>query len=252
MLAALILTLTATVGGVAYWVVAGQADGAPGRTVAVIAHRGAHESVPENTLPAYEAAVALGVDYAEVDLRTTADNELVCHHNGTVDARTNGTGPVRDLTLAQIRALDAGSWFDSSFAGTRVPTGDEAFWALKDHVGVYLDVKDVAPERVVRMLQEHGIVSTTVIYGNARDLQAMRAIDPDVRPMPEYPGSPEQVPALAEALHPDVIAISNADRATSEAVAACHAVGALAFVDAMRIDNVDGWARIVDAGADGI
>jgi glycerophosphoryl diester phosphodiesterase len=218
----------------------------------VIAHRGAHESAPENTLPAYRASVALGVEYAEVDVRTTADGELVCHHNGTVDARTNGTGRVRDLTLPEIRALDAGSWFDSTFAGTRVPTADEALSVLLGRVAVYLDVKDVPPERVVRLLQKHGIVSKTVIYGGTDELLAMRALDRDIRPMPEYPGSPEQVPALAEALRPDVIAISSPTRTTPEAVAACHAVGALVFVDAMGADDVDGWAQIVDAGADGI
>src|ERR1700738_2528650 len=71
----------------------------------VIAHRGDHTELPENTLAAYASAIKLGVDYVEVDLRTTKDNFLVILHNETVDRMTNGKGKVKEFGYTAIRAL---------------------------------------------------------------------------------------------------------------------------------------------------
>ena len=93
--------------------------------IMVIAHRGAHEGIPSNTLLSLKEGIRLGIDYVECDIRTTADNKLVIMHNDTVDATTNGKGRIRDLTLEQIRQLDAGIRVGPQFAGTKVPTLDE-------------------------------------------------------------------------------------------------------------------------------
>src|SRR5438874_10964889 len=85
--------------------------------VVAISHRGEHLHHPENTMPAYRAAVDAGADFIEVDVRTTADGKLVIMHNDTVDARTNGTGAVKDMTFEQIRKLDAGNKSGAEFAG---------------------------------------------------------------------------------------------------------------------------------------
>ncbi len=79
------------------------------RHVVVISHRGEHLHHPENTMPAFRAAFEAGADFIEVDVRTTSDGKLILMHNDTVDARTNGTGAVKDMTFDQIRALDAGA-----------------------------------------------------------------------------------------------------------------------------------------------
>ena len=98
----------------------------------VAAHRGWSEKYPENTMEAYKAAVALGVDQLEIDVRVTADNELVLIHDASVDRTTDGTGLVREKTLAELKALDAGSWKGEQFRGCRIPSFEEFMDYVKD------------------------------------------------------------------------------------------------------------------------
>jgi len=90
-----------------------------------IAHRGDPAAAPENTLPAFEAALASGADVLELDLRMTADEQVVIFHDELLDRTTTATGPLAERTLAELRILDAGSWYGSAWAGTRIPTFDE-------------------------------------------------------------------------------------------------------------------------------
>ena len=76
--------------------------------IAVISHRGEHLAHPENTLPAFQAAIDAGADFFELDVRTTSDGRLVLMHDRTVDRTTNSKGTVREMTLEQIRGLDIG------------------------------------------------------------------------------------------------------------------------------------------------
>lgn len=77
---------------------------------AVVAHRGASAELPEHTLAAYEAALVQGADGLECDVRLTADHELVCIHDRTVDRTSDGTGVVSEMTYGQLAELDFGSW----------------------------------------------------------------------------------------------------------------------------------------------
>ncbi|MCR2786051.1 MULTISPECIES: glycerophosphodiester phosphodiesterase family protein [unclassified Microbacterium] len=97
----------------------------PGDRAFIASHRGGAAAAPENTLPAVQAALDAGFDYVEVDFALTADRQIVLMHDATVDRTTDGHGRLAQLTLAQVRELDAGSWFDASFAGTPVPTAAE-------------------------------------------------------------------------------------------------------------------------------
>jgi glycerophosphoryl diester phosphodiesterase len=87
-----------------------------------VAHRGDSARAPENTYPAFAMALAAGVRRLELDVRFTNGDVPVLMHDETVDRTTNGTGAVSALTLDQIRAMDAGSWFGKRYRGTRVPT----------------------------------------------------------------------------------------------------------------------------------
>ena len=101
-----------------------------GNQTLVFGHRGAKAYAPMNTIPSFELALAQGADGIELDVRLTRDGELVLMHDDSVDATTNGSGRVADLTLAEIQSLDAGAWFGEAFRGTRAPTLDEVFqWA---------------------------------------------------------------------------------------------------------------------------
>lgn len=110
----------------------------------VIAHRGASGYAPENTRAAFERAIAMGAVAIETDVRLTADGHLVLMHDATVTRTTDGRGPVADYTLAELRSLDAGGWFDPEFAGERVPTLAELIEEIVPRIPVVVEVKDQA------------------------------------------------------------------------------------------------------------
>lgn len=103
---------------------------APGEPAFIAGHRGDRADAPENTMPAFQAAFASGLEFVETDVQLSLDGVPVLMHDETVDRTTDGTGAVADLTLEQLRALDAGSWYAPEFAGTRVPLFDEFVDAL--------------------------------------------------------------------------------------------------------------------------
>src|SRR5688572_27681096 len=110
---------------------------------ALIGHRGLLRDAPENTLATFAACIELGVGF-ELDVRRTKDGHLIVLHDATVDRTTDGQGKVADLTLDDLRKLDAGRWFDPIFAGQRVPTLEEVFVLLRDRkasVRVAMDLK---------------------------------------------------------------------------------------------------------------
>lgn len=102
------------------------AAGGTGCVPPPIAHRGDSARAPENTLPAFRKALALGVKRLELDVRFTVDGTPVLLHDPTVDRTTDGTGEVAAMTLADVRALDAGRWFSARYAGVKVPTLHQA------------------------------------------------------------------------------------------------------------------------------
>lgn len=100
-------------------------------SVDVHAHRGGKGLGPENTLAAIRASLALGVDVLELDMQVSADGEIVIIHDATCNRTTNGKGFVRAMSLAEIRRLDAGSWFAPRFAGERIPTLREVIQTVR-------------------------------------------------------------------------------------------------------------------------
>ncbi|MBI3452156.1 MAG: glycerophosphodiester phosphodiesterase [Rhodospirillales bacterium] len=108
----------------------------------IIGHRGAKASAPENTLASIRQAKTEGAGWVEFDVKLTADGEAVLIHDETLDRTTDGCGKVRERTLADIRALDAGGWFSPRFAGERVPTLAEALALMAElGLGFNLEIK---------------------------------------------------------------------------------------------------------------
>jgi glycerophosphoryl diester phosphodiesterase len=137
----------------------------------VSAHRGASAQAPENTLAALDAAWRAGATLAEIDVRLTRDGRVVLMHDRTVDRTTTGRGYVKDLTLEELRALDAGAWFGSEFHGERVPTlRDVLLWA-KDKIALLVELKNVPfrdlplVERTVELVDELHAQEYTVLGG---------------------------------------------------------------------------------------
>jgi glycerophosphoryl diester phosphodiesterase len=126
----------------------------PTETVEIIAHRGYSARAPENTLAALHAAVAGGADAVEFDLRVAACGTPVLFHDSMLSRTTDGVGPLRRRTLAQLKTLDAGAWFSHEFSGETIPSFAEALDCLSAHPGrVYAEVKDFRePEDLDRMV----------------------------------------------------------------------------------------------------
>jgi glycerophosphoryl diester phosphodiesterase len=153
-----------------------------GRTLNV-AHRGAREAAPENTLAAFRAAMALGADGVEFDVQLTADGIPVVFHDRTLERVTDGTGPLFEQPLAALRELDAGTHFNPAFAGERIPTLDEALDACSAHFALNIELKihkkgmgertRLAAE-VLRRIEGHGVLRRTII--SSFDPLALRAV----------------------------------------------------------------------------
>lgn len=116
-----------------------------GRTL-VFGHRGASGYAPANTIPAFELAAEQGADGIELDVHRAKDGYAVIVHDFTVDGTTDGRGRVTDMTLAELKALDAGSYFGESFKGVQVPTLDEVFEAVGKRLLVNVEIKSEAQE----------------------------------------------------------------------------------------------------------
>ncbi|WP_377890652.1 glycerophosphodiester phosphodiesterase [Alkalihalobacillus sp. R86527] len=106
-----------------------------------IAHRGASGYAPENTMAAFEKAVDMKSDVFELDVQLSQDGELVVIHDTSVDRTTNGSGKVKDHTLAELRDLDAGSWFGEAFTGERIPTLGEVLDEYRGKSGILIEIK---------------------------------------------------------------------------------------------------------------
>ena len=111
-----------------------------------IAHRGYSARYPENTLAAFEAAIAAGAHMIELDVTLSKDRQLIVIHDETVDRTTDGTGAVKALTLEQLSRLDAGSWFDARFHDERLPTLSHVLDAVKGRLLVNIEIKPEAYE----------------------------------------------------------------------------------------------------------
>ncbi len=177
----------------------------PAWNVELVAHRGLAPGFPENTLAALRNTIAKGVGVVELDLRGTADGEVVVLHDETVDRTTDGTGNVQELTLAQIKELDAGSYVDPRFAGERIPTYEEVLDLVEEEgsgVVLLLDIKEGATldlAQVVRLTEERRAV-LQVIAGvrTLDDVAAFRRLNPNVRTLGFIP-EPQDVEAFAAA-----------------------------------------------------
>ena len=154
------------------------------KPVLVIAHRGASGYAPENTLAAFKRAIALGATFIETDLQLCRDSRFVAIHDDTVNRTTSGAGKVHDLSLADLKRLDAGAWFGSEFAGERIPTLDEILEFSKKHdVVFYLELKPGGSwggeHALIGALRESQEVARTVVISfDAGVLEGLRKIEP--------------------------------------------------------------------------
>jgi len=157
-----------------------------GNRTRVIAHRGFSARAPENTLVAVSSAIRIGADMVEVDVTLTSDGRLVCIHDETLDRTTNGTGIVQDHSLAELRRLDAGSWFSREFHNARIPTLEEVLELVDGRILLNIEIKPEAvtdtdggiAALVVRAVVKRKMADQVVVSSfEPRALRQVAAID---------------------------------------------------------------------------
>jgi glycerophosphoryl diester phosphodiesterase len=198
--------------------------------VYVVAHRGAHIGIPENSLPAYQKAIDLEADFVEIDVRTTKDGKFVSVHNSTIDAYVkNESGKVEDMTLAELRALDIGLCVHPKWAGTQVPTLAEVLDLCKGKIGIYLDLKDGDVSNLVEVIKQHGMERDILWYASPDELEELGQCCSQCTAMPD-PYLEQNLPGLIDRLKPRVIA-AVWKQYSKTFVTTCHEAGAIVIVD---------------------
>lgn len=153
----------------------------------ILGHRGASAYAPMNTLPAFVLAAEQGADGIELDVHRSKDGYGVVIHDFTVDHTTDGTGRVDSMTLAELKALDAGAWFGESFIGTRIPTLAEVLEAVGQRLYINVEIKSESEETdgveqvVADVIAQYTMQDRVIVSSfNPLALQRFRAIMPDV------------------------------------------------------------------------
>jgi glycerophosphoryl diester phosphodiesterase len=248
----------------------------------LVAHRGASAYAPEHTMDAYKLALAQGADFVEQDLAVTKDGMLVCIHDLTLERTTNveevfpdrfveektGAKPVRrwpvgDFTLAEIKSLDAGSWFDKKYAGSRIPTFQEAIDLVKGKAGLYPELKDpefyrqrgVSPEKLLaQILNANALpnVKTPVIIQSfddttlkhlAKDLPSVPRVflvEPTATDRVDSPEKLKEIATWATGLGPNKAIVA----ARPDVVSWAHAAGLTVTPWTFRSSNTGAFANV--------
>lgn len=222
----------------------------------VIAHRGASAEAPENTLPAFDLAAEMGAGGIECDVRLTADDVPVIHHDDTVDRTTDGGGRVDKHTLDELRDLDAGTGRGRRFHGTTVPTLDEVLDRYARRLWLDLELKpgrsDVATlvDAVAEALQAHDDPPGVLLSSFRPDaLEVARDRLPDVPRALIVAEVPDAVPLgeVTEGL--DGLGVNKA-AVTDDLVDRVHDLDLVLF--AWTVNDVGAARDLYEAGVDGV
>jgi glycerophosphoryl diester phosphodiesterase len=243
------------------------------RKVLVHGHRGARALRPENTLPAFEYAIAQGVDALELDMAVTKDNVLVVSHDPLLHPPVC-SGPVPEatihqLTLAQVREWDCGKVQNPAFPrqqtipGTRMPTLDEVFslapkgkFLFNIETKIFADHPELtpSPEEFVRMVlaevRKHHLESRVILQSfDFRTLHAMKLAAPEIPLSALYSGDPKDFTAIAKEAGAGIVS-PEFHLVTPEQVRAAHAAGLQ--VVPWTADTPEDWDRLIAAQVDAI
>lgn len=216
--------------------------------VYVVAHRGVHEGIPENTLAAYQKAIDIGADFVEIDLRETRDGKFVSVHNADLDDYTeDASGPVSGYTLAELQAFDIGSRVGPEWAAERIPGFEDILELCRGRIGIYLDMKQGDVEKAAAIVREYGLTKEVLWYVGGAPLRKLKEYCPECVIMPD-PGSERNLGRILEAVSPKVVA-SVWENMSATFAETCHAAGAKVIVDD---DGPGTWDTLLGWGVDGI
>ncbi|MFZ0660658.1 MAG: glycerophosphodiester phosphodiesterase family protein [Candidatus Binataceae bacterium] len=209
-----------------------------------IGHRGASKAFPENTLAAFRAACDAGADMCELDVQLSRDGAVVVIHDDTVDRTTDGRGAVAELTLAELKSLDAGR-------GERIPTLEEVFATTAGRCGLNVELKIAGIEpQVAEIMRKCDAIGTSMVSSfEWGALEAMRTVAPEIRAGVLAEKKPDRMLEAAARLHAYAVN-PRRDLATPDFCIAAHARGFKVLV--WTVDAPAQMLALIDAGVDGI
>lgn len=222
-------------------------------TCLVIAHRGASTYAPENTFAAFDLALKMGARHLELDVQTSSDGHLVIIHDDLVNRTSNGFGRVWKHTLAELQALDAGTWFDKKYAGERIPTLEAMLKRYQGRAHLHVEIKgksDGLSERTADMIRAQGWARDVTMTSFQKDkLESLRAYAPELPAGWLLRNIDDDI--IAEAKRLGITQLCpKADTVTPPLVARLRDAGF--NVRAWGVANEDLMRRMVDAGVDGM
>ncbi|MGN0394169.1 MAG: glycerophosphodiester phosphodiesterase [Coprococcus sp.] len=222
-----------------------------GKTL-VSAHRGASTEAPENTIPAIQKAIDNEADYVEIDVRLTADGQVVLMHDASTKRTTDGKMKVEDSTYEELLTLDAGSWFSEEYKETRIPTLEEVIKLCKGRIMMNIELKPAdssgaLEEAVAKLITEYNMESQCIVTSfNQRSLLKMKSMNKGIVTGYIYTfGYSNNI----EYKGIDVLSISS-KYLTRDVVAGAHRKGII--VAAWTVNTSSEMRRMVAIGVDNI
>jgi glycerophosphoryl diester phosphodiesterase len=237
----------------------------------VIAHRDYSQLAPENTLPSFQMAMAAGADMVELDYYPTLDGKLIVIHDHYLDRTTDATNRwaqqrinVETKTAAELQSLDAGSWFDRKYAGTRLPLLAQALDTIQAASITLIERKAGAPADCLKLLREKELLNRVVVqsfdweylraFHEQEPVQVLGALGPPERLADGKlaPGTPKELTAawLDELQKTGAQVAVWSDRVSAGAVRLAHQRGLKVWV--YTINDPDLANSLLDMGVDGL
>lgn len=197
--------------------------------IQIVAHRGANEYAPENTLAAARLCVDWELDYVEIDVRASKDSVLYLLHDHKVDRTTNGTGEIAALMAAEIDTLDAGSWFNAKFAGERIPRLEPYLKWIKGKAKIFFDVKGGDLKEVIELVNQTGLEDDCFFWFGEDSLAVEFRKLTQKLPLKINVATPAEVDSAVKKYQANIVEFKFADM-TPELIATCRELGVKSMV----------------------
>lgn len=222
----------------------------------IFAHRGASGEAPENTLAAFKLGLEQGCDAFELDVHLSKDGQIVVIHDGTIDRTTDGSGAVNEMTVEELQAFDAGSWFDEKYRGERIPLLEEVFDMTPDHIIINIEIKGSydgrLEPRLLDLLKRRNRLDTVVISSfDWKSLRYIKELEPGIKigllyhlRMDHHEKLPEAVGKDVYSLHPNYTTLEPED------IRRAQAAGLLVYAWTVNTDEL--MKQALEDGVDGI
>lgn len=218
-----------------------------------VAHRGASGEAPENTTASFQRAIAQGAEIIETDARLSKDKEIVLIHDETVERTTDGRGKVCELTLKELKSLDAGSWFGKEFSGERIPTLSEAIEVIRGGAKLNIEFKGedlLLVPKVIDLLKEEGFIKEVILSSfNYSFIEETKRLEPQVITGLLFATPAQEREGLPYWKWLDLI-LPRYNLVSEDLVERAHSKGLK--VIAWTVDKPEEIRRLIDLGVDGI